>query len=125
VSSGPLLSGRFHRHIAALVVGWVPLLAALSPAALAHRGITPAANVRGDVVQGRKLFRANCGGCHTLTAAGTHGRVGPNLNSDDLSYATVVWMVQNGDSVMPGFRGVIKPVEIRNIAAFVTGASAA
>ena len=32
--------------------------------------------------QGKQLFASNgCGGCHTLSAAGTNGTVGPNLNN--------------------------------------------
>lgn len=29
---------------------------------------------------GRSLFRVNCGSCHTLSAAGTSGTYGPNLD---------------------------------------------
>jgi cbb3-type cytochrome c oxidase subunit III len=34
----------------------------------------------GDQTKGEQLFRAKCGGCHTLAAAGTNGAVGPNLD---------------------------------------------
>ena len=34
----------------------------------------------GDQSNGRKLFIQQCGGCHTLAAAGTQGNVGPNLD---------------------------------------------
>lgn len=30
--------------------------------------------------EGRRLFTYNCGTCHTMRAAGTSGRVGPNLD---------------------------------------------
>jgi mono/diheme cytochrome c family protein len=33
-----------------------------------------------DQAAGRRLFAANCGTCHTLRAAKTTGRVGPNLD---------------------------------------------
>jgi mono/diheme cytochrome c family protein len=33
-----------------------------------------------DQAKGRHLFAANCGTCHTLAAAQTSGRVGPNLD---------------------------------------------
>ena len=29
---------------------------------------------------GATVFKASCGGCHTLSAAGTSGQVGPNLD---------------------------------------------
>jgi mono/diheme cytochrome c family protein len=35
----------------------------------------------GDATNGQKLFAANCGSCHTLANAGTHGSIGPNLDA--------------------------------------------
>jgi mono/diheme cytochrome c family protein len=49
--------------------------------------------------------------------------VGPNLGLDELEYATVVWMVQNGNSTMPGFRGTLKPAQIDEAATFVIAAT--
>jgi mono/diheme cytochrome c family protein len=37
--------------------------------------------VPADLRTGRHLFETNCGTCHTLTAAGTDGNFGPNLDS--------------------------------------------
>lgn len=34
----------------------------------------------GDAANGKKLFQAKCGSCHTLADAGTKGVVGPNLD---------------------------------------------
>lgn len=33
-----------------------------------------------DTERGQQLFTQKCGSCHTLTAAGTNGEVGPNLD---------------------------------------------
>src|SRR5690242_12945734 len=33
-----------------------------------------------DLVNGKQLFVARCGACHTLARAGTRGTVGPNLD---------------------------------------------
>ncbi len=56
-------------------------------------GGTPSANTGGGggnaggaaggaIAQGKQLFASNgCGGCHTLSAAGANGTVGPNLNT--------------------------------------------
>ncbi|MFN8123438.1 MAG: cytochrome c [Thermoleophilia bacterium] len=33
-----------------------------------------------DTANGKKLFSATCGGCHTLKDAGTKGQTGPNLD---------------------------------------------
>jgi mono/diheme cytochrome c family protein len=35
----------------------------------------------GDAAAGKKLFVANCGGCHVLANAGTTGTTGPNLDN--------------------------------------------
>ena len=40
-------------------------------------GVTPAT---GDKTNGKKLFVAKCGACHTLADAGTSGKVGPDLD---------------------------------------------
>jgi len=34
----------------------------------------------GDKANGKELFTAKCGGCHTLADAGTTGNIGPNLD---------------------------------------------
>ena len=34
----------------------------------------------GDTARGELLFKQQCGGCHTLAAAGTTGVIGPNLD---------------------------------------------
>lgn len=48
------------------------LLIALSGCSLKH--------ATGGVVQGKQLFSAKCGACHTLAHAGTTGTIGPNLD---------------------------------------------
>ncbi len=41
----------------------------------------PPAAAQGDPAAGRQVFEAQgCGGCHTFSAAGTNGTVGPNLD---------------------------------------------
>jgi mono/diheme cytochrome c family protein len=35
----------------------------------------------GSISQGQRLFKDNCGTCHTLAAAGTSGTIGPNLDA--------------------------------------------
>jgi mono/diheme cytochrome c family protein len=36
--------------------------------------------VAADDEEGKEIFAGNCGACHTLSAAGTDGVVGPNLD---------------------------------------------
>ena len=60
-------------------------LVALPAWALLKEGSSEAApesSVSSSDQQGLELFQINCGACHTLAVAGTHGVVGPNL--DDL-----------------------------------------
>jgi mono/diheme cytochrome c family protein len=40
-----------------------------------------AASGGADLTNGKTLFTATCGGCHTLAEAGTKGVIGPNLDA--------------------------------------------
>jgi cbb3-type cytochrome c oxidase subunit III len=59
---------------------------ALAAALLAGGCGTGGISKAGDTDRGKKLFLDKCGGCHTLSAAGTHGNQGPNLD-DAFAYA--------------------------------------
>src|SRR3954452_21814513 len=41
---------------------------------------SPESSVPKSDQEGLELFQINCGACHTLEAAGTDGRIGPNLD---------------------------------------------
>ncbi len=60
------------------------LTAVLGGTALAASGCGVQSGVAGsgqaDLANGKKLFTATCGGCHTLADAGTKGVIGPNLD---------------------------------------------
>ena len=47
---------------------------------LAACGTGGIASGTADQENGKKLFQQECGGCHALSAAGTSGTIGPNLN---------------------------------------------
>jgi mono/diheme cytochrome c family protein len=70
-----------------------------------------------------KLFRANGGPSHRLAAAGTRGRVGPNLTWERVEYSLGVWTINNGTSLMPAFKGRLTKTEIRDLAAFLAKAT--
>jgi cytochrome c6 len=68
---------------------------------------SPGSSVPADNKQGLEIFQINCGACHTLAAAGTDGKIGPNLDqllgtgakSADVvqgNYDRVLNAVQNG-----------------------------
>ena len=59
---------------------------ALAAALLAGGCGTGGISKAGDTDKGKKLFLDKCAGCHTLSAAGTHGNQGPNLD-DAFAYA--------------------------------------
>jgi cytochrome c5 len=73
----------------------------------------------GDAAAGEEIFVANCGSCHTLTAAGTSGTIGPNLDDSSFDQGAVEDQVANGGGGMPAFEGQLSEEEIQNVSAFV------
>lgn len=55
--------------------------AALLAAGCGTGGVASSSGQRPDTQAGGNLFKANCGSCHTLEAAGTSGTIGPNLDN--------------------------------------------
>jgi sulfite dehydrogenase len=64
--------------------------------------------------RGGQLFADRCGRCHTLAAAGTDGRVGPNLDTLRPGVATVLTAIENGPGVMPA--GLVHGADARAVA---------
>ena len=75
----------------------------------------------GDAANGKKIFAsAGCGGCHTFSAAGSSGTVGPNLDDANVDVDAAVQQVKNGGGGMPAFGDRLSDQEIADVAAFVT-----
>ena len=55
--------------------------AALLAAGCGYGGAANAGGQRPDTQSGQQLFTQSCGTCHTLSAAGTSGTIGPNLDN--------------------------------------------
>jgi cbb3-type cytochrome c oxidase subunit III len=55
--------------------------AALLAAGCGTGGVASASGQRADTQNGQQLFSSNCGSCHTLSAAGTSGTIGPDLDN--------------------------------------------
>jgi cytochrome c5 len=72
-----------------------------------------------DLAAGEEIFVANCGSCHTLSAAGTSGNIGPNLDDSSFDQGAVEEQVAQGSGAMPAFEGQLSEEEIQNVAAFV------
>jgi mono/diheme cytochrome c family protein len=66
---------------------------------------------------------AGCGSCHTLSAAGATGAVGPNLDELGPTKEQVVAIVTNGRGAMPPFADQLDPEEIEAVATYVSSAA--
>jgi cytochrome c6 len=69
---------------------------------------------------GKSIFTANCGSCHTLADAGTAGNVGPNLDGVKPTRDKVVTQVTNGGGAMPAFKDTLDPQQIQAVADYVS-----
>jgi mono/diheme cytochrome c family protein len=88
----------------------------------ATEATTTAPSGSGDAAAGKEVFAsAGCGGCHTFSAAGSNGSVGPNLDDASPSYDKVVTQVTNGGGAMPPFKNELTEKQIQDVAAFVSG----
>jgi plastocyanin len=83
-----------------------------------------------DVVNGKQLFVAKCGSCHTLSHAGTTGAVGPNLDdafrqdrADGVKSTSIEGLIDywirypNSQGVMPP--KVVNGQDAQDVAAYV------
>jgi mono/diheme cytochrome c family protein len=119
-------SGLGVRHVrsAAATAATAATAAAIAGAALTVSACGGSSSVPANASPGQKVFaQASCGNCHTLSAAGSTGSIGPDLNGKHLTAATVEHYVRNGDDGMPSFRTTLGPTQIQQIATFVAGAS--
>jgi cytochrome c6 len=74
-------------------------------------------------VDGAKVFKDNCGSCHTLSAAGTSGVVGPKLDGLALDAATVQQALRDGPGAMPSFAGQLSAAQLAAVAKYVADSS--
>jgi cytochrome c551 len=72
------------------------------------------------LAQGKAIFKADCGGCHTLANAKTHGQVGPNLDTLKPSLKVVARQVTNGGGGMPAFKGKLSAAKITAVSTYVS-----
>ena len=80
----------------------------------------------GAGTNGAAIFKsAGCAGCHTLSAAGATGTVGPNLDqlAPKLTMAIVVRQVTNGGAIMPAFKGKLTSAQIQAVAKYVSSSA--
>ena len=85
----------------------------------------PALKLTGDAAAGKAVFTSQgCGGCHTLSAAGASGNVGPNLDEKKPPVELIVTRVTEGKSPMPAFGQPLTPQQIADVAAYVAQSTA-
>jgi mono/diheme cytochrome c family protein len=68
---------------------------------------------------GREVFAASCGSCHTFADAGTTGTIGPDLDQLSVDAAAVEAQVRSGGGGMPAFEGELSDAEIVAVANYV------
>jgi cbb3-type cytochrome c oxidase subunit III len=73
-----------------------------------------------QTTNGKDIFVANCGSCHTLKDAGTSGNVGPNLDQLQPSFEIAQHQVINGGGAMPAFKGTLTADQITAVAKYVS-----
>jgi cytochrome c551 len=73
----------------------------------------------GAAADGREVFAANCGSCHTFADAGTTGTIGPDLDQSSADAAAVEAQVRNGGGGMPAFEGELSDDEIVAVSNYV------
>ena len=99
------------------VVGTLPTVTTASTT-------VPAKYKNGDATAGKAVFTsAGCVGCHTLSAANSHGNVGPNLDQAKPALSRVIARVTLGKGGMPSFKGQLSDKQIADVAAFVVKSS--
>jgi cbb3-type cytochrome c oxidase subunit III len=68
---------------------------------------------------GETIFKAKCGSCHTLKAAGTTGTIGPKLDQLKPPFGRVKTQVINGGGAMPAFKDTLTDAQIEAVARYV------
>ena len=69
---------------------------------------------------GKSIFTASCGSCHTLADAGTAGTIGPDLDASNPPKPLVVDRVTNGQGAMPSFKDSLDAAQIEAVAEYVS-----
>lgn len=70
---------------------------------------------------GQELFVSNCGSCHTLSAAGTSGAVGPDLDTLAPDEAQVQAAIENGGAGSGGMpANIVTGKDAQEVAVYVS-----
>lgn len=113
------------RTLAAVAIAGAALVVILLFAGPALIGAKKASAVKSpagtSAPSGAQVFSAaGCAGCHTLSAAGSTGSIGPDLDQVKPDAATVAATVRSGAGAMPAFSGKLSDAEIAAVASYVS-----
>ena len=64
--------------------------------------------------------KAMCGSCHRLSAAGSIGDIGPDLDQIKPQISQIILSVTNGIGIMPAFENMLTLEQIEAVAYFVS-----
>jgi mono/diheme cytochrome c family protein len=90
----------------------------------AKRETPPGRSSASDRLGAAVFVRAGCGKCHSLSATGSTGTSGPNLDALRLTAAQIGAIVRTGGGGMPAYAKRIAPRNIDALASFVAGEEA-
>ncbi len=75
---------------------------------------------KGSAAAGTAVFvSAGCGACHTMAAAKTNGKVGPNLDDLKPELQRIQEQVINGGGAMPPYKGQLSNQLIADVSQYV------
>jgi mono/diheme cytochrome c family protein len=89
---------------------------------------TKKSSVSGSVSRGKEVFSAKCAVCHN--ADSDEKKVGPGLkgiakrgtfsvNGNKLTDESLKTWIENGDALMPPFKDVLTPIQIKDVGTYV------
>jgi quinohemoprotein ethanol dehydrogenase len=94
-----------------------PLAAsAVAPPDTGALGLPPGA---ADLAHGKQIYNRICVACHGPDGQGSHGEGAPLKPT--LTTAAVYMTATVGRRAMPAFRGTLSPLELRDVAGYITG----
>jgi cytochrome c6 len=81
---------------------------------------TGGGGAQGNAEAGAEVYTsAGCATCHTLSAAGSTGTTGPNLDEAMPSFEAAVAQITNGGGGMPPYKDQLSEQQIADVAAYV------
>jgi mono/diheme cytochrome c family protein len=92
------------------------------PEASARDGAAP----KGNAVAGKKIFKAECGSCHTLKAAGTIAKAklgAVNFDRKKETFTRVFRVLVEGEGSMLSYTDRLTFKQLRDVATFVAAST--